>query len=98
MIGGAWRSPRRHQPAGPWSSSAVMPRSARCAAPSRRPRPAGSSSRARQRHALDVALLRASPDAGAVDARAVGAAALAVLHAAAGETPLLLAVDDLQWL
>jgi DNA-binding CsgD family transcriptional regulator len=58
----------------------------------------GAALPAPQRHALDVALLRASPDAGAVDARAVGAAALAVLQAAAREVPVLLAVDDVQWL
>jgi predicted ATPase len=51
-----------------------------------------------QRHALDVALLRASPDAGPVDAHAVGAAALAVLQAAARRAPLLLSIDDIQWL
>lgn len=51
-----------------------------------------------QGRALDVALLRAAPGAGPVDAHAVGAATLAVLHAAAGRTPLLLAIDDIQWL
>jgi len=51
-----------------------------------------------QRHALDVALLRAAPGTGPVDPRAVGAATLAVLQAAARETPLALAVDDVQWL
>ena len=51
-----------------------------------------------QRRALDVALLRASPDAGPVDARAVGAATLGLLRAESRRAPLLVAVDDLQWL
>jgi DNA-binding CsgD family transcriptional regulator len=51
-----------------------------------------------QRHALDVALLRAAPGSGPVDPRAVGAATLAVLRAVADETPLALAIDDVQWL
>jgi DNA-binding CsgD family transcriptional regulator len=51
-----------------------------------------------QRHALDVALLRAEPGAGPADPRAVGAATLAVLKAASGGSPLVLAVDDVQWL
>ncbi|MET0615821.1 MAG: AAA family ATPase, partial [Thermoleophilaceae bacterium] len=51
-----------------------------------------------QRHALDVALLRAAPGSGLVDPRAVGAATLAVLRAAADEAPLALAIDDVQWL
>jgi DNA-binding CsgD family transcriptional regulator len=51
-----------------------------------------------QSHALDVALLRAAPGGEPVDPRAVGAATLAVLRAAANETPLVLAVDDIQWL
>jgi DNA-binding CsgD family transcriptional regulator len=51
-----------------------------------------------QRHALDVALLRVAPDLGPVDAHAVGAATLAALRAVAGRTPVLLAIDDIQWL
>ena len=51
-----------------------------------------------QRQALDVALLRERPDTGAVDPRAVGAATLAVLRAAAQGGPVLLAIDDVQWL
>jgi AAA ATPase domain len=49
-----------------------------------------------QRHALDVAFLRSS--AGAVDRRAVGAATLGLLRMAAKRTPLLVAIDDIQWL
>ena len=51
-----------------------------------------------QRHALDVALLRAAPEAGPVDPRAVGAATLAVLRASARRARLALAIDDIQWL
>ncbi len=51
-----------------------------------------------QRHALDVALLRASPEGGPVDPRAVGAATLAVLRASARRASLVLAIDDIQWL
>ena len=50
-----------------------------------------------QRTALDVALLRSAP-VGVVDPRAVGAGVLSVLSALASTTPVLLAVDDLQWL
>ena len=51
-----------------------------------------------QRHALDVALLRAAPGATPVSPRAVGSATLAVLRLAAERAPLVLAVDDIQWL
>ena len=51
-----------------------------------------------QRHALDVALLHSSPDARPVDPGAVGAATLGVLRAAAKRAPLLVAIDDIQWL
>jgi DNA-binding CsgD family transcriptional regulator len=51
-----------------------------------------------QRHALDVALLRAAPGSGPVDPRAVGAATLAVLRTSAGDAALVLAIDDVQWL
>jgi DNA-binding CsgD family transcriptional regulator len=50
-----------------------------------------------QRHALEVALLRADTRA-TVDPRAVGAATLAVVRAASARAPLLLAIDDMQWL
>jgi DNA-binding CsgD family transcriptional regulator len=51
-----------------------------------------------QRHAMDVALLRAEPEAGPGDARAVGAATLTVLRSAASRATVVLAVDDVQWL
>jgi DNA-binding CsgD family transcriptional regulator/tetratricopeptide (TPR) repeat protein len=51
-----------------------------------------------QRHALDVALLRTSPGTAAIDAHAVGAATIAVLRAATRDGPVVLAVDDVQWL
>jgi DNA-binding CsgD family transcriptional regulator len=50
-----------------------------------------------QRHAIDVALMRAEPDAKPV-AGAVPAALLAVLRQAALAGPVLIAVDDAQWL
>lgn len=53
-----------------------------------------------QRHALDVVLLRAEPDPG-VDVAAPGAVATALLSAFGVLTervPLLLAIDDLQWI
>jgi DNA-binding CsgD family transcriptional regulator len=51
-----------------------------------------------QRHALDVALLRTAPGATAVSPRAVGSATLALIRAAAARGPVLLAIDDVQWL
>jgi DNA-binding CsgD family transcriptional regulator len=51
-----------------------------------------------QREALDGALLRARPGDGEVDRRAVGTAALSVLEALAREAPVVLAIDDVQWL
>ncbi|MGI8682408.1 MAG: helix-turn-helix transcriptional regulator [Mycobacteriales bacterium] len=53
-----------------------------------------------QRRALDVVLLRADPDPGApaVEPRAVGTAVLTLVRAVAADAPVLLAVDDLQWL
>ena len=51
-----------------------------------------------QRHALDIALLRVAPDATPVSPRAVGSATLAALRMAATSVPLLLAVDDIQWM
>ena len=51
-----------------------------------------------QRRALDVALLRAEPSGTALDARATAAGVLTVLRQLAGERPLVLAVDDVQWI
>jgi DNA-binding CsgD family transcriptional regulator len=48
-----------------------------------------------QRHALDVALLRESPRGAPPDRRAVGTAVATLLAQAA---PLILAMDDVQWL
>ena len=50
-----------------------------------------------QRTALDVALLREQADA-PVDPRTVAAAVLSIVRALASASPLLLAVDDEQWL
>jgi tetratricopeptide (TPR) repeat protein len=51
-----------------------------------------------QRQALDVALLRVAPGERPLDPRAVGAATLSALRAAGRAGPLLLAIDDIQWL
>jgi DNA-binding CsgD family transcriptional regulator len=50
-----------------------------------------------QRHALEIALLRSTPD-GAADQRTVSVAALAVVRHLAESAPVVLAVDDLQWI
>jgi DNA-binding CsgD family transcriptional regulator len=50
-----------------------------------------------QRHALEIALLRAETPKGRADPRAVSTATLGVLRSLAKTTPLLLAIDDLQW-
>jgi DNA-binding CsgD family transcriptional regulator len=50
------------------------------------------------RHALDVALLRTDPTGSPVSQRAVALAVCEVLRTLAGEGPLLLAIDDAQWL
>jgi DNA-binding CsgD family transcriptional regulator len=50
-----------------------------------------------QRRALEAALLLAETDEPA-DARTTSAALVAVLHALASQGPVLLAVDDVQWL
>ena len=75
-----------------------LTRCARRSARSRSPMSSPSALPPPQRYALDVALLRAAADAGAVDARAVGAATVGVLRAACREAPVVLAVDDIQWL
>ena len=51
-----------------------------------------------QAHALRAALLLETPDPGGVDQRGVALGFLGVLRALAGERPVLVAVDDLQWL
>ncbi|BBZ70250.1 helix-turn-helix transcriptional regulator [Mycobacterium paraseoulense] len=51
-----------------------------------------------QREGLDAALLRRRDDAQNIDARAVAAAFLAVTDRLAARGPLLIAIDDLQWL
>ncbi len=51
-----------------------------------------------QRHALDVALLRAEAGAEPADPRSVATAVLGVLRRLAVAGPVLLAVDDLPWL
>ncbi len=51
-----------------------------------------------QRQALEVALLRAAPGSVPISPRAVGAATLAALRMAARRAPLLLAIDDFQWM
>jgi DNA-binding CsgD family transcriptional regulator len=51
-----------------------------------------------QRHALEVAMLRDSGAGHPADQRAVSVAALGVVRLLASSGPLLLAVDDVQWL
>ncbi len=51
-----------------------------------------------QRKALEVALLRTEPGEGEVDPRAVGTGLTELLSRAAADSPLVLAVDDAQWL
>lgn len=50
------------------------------------------------RRALEVALLRAEPADDAVQPHAVGRATLEVLRSFSAERPVLVAVDDVQWL
>jgi DNA-binding CsgD family transcriptional regulator len=50
-----------------------------------------------QRRAIDVVLLRGGIDGVAADRRATGAALLSVVERLAEEAPVLLAIDDLQW-
>jgi DNA-binding CsgD family transcriptional regulator len=51
-----------------------------------------------QRRALEVALLLEEPGAGPPDDRAVAAAFLGALRLLAERTPVLVAIDDVQWL
>ena len=51
-----------------------------------------------QRLALDRVLLRAGAEGPATDHRTVAAAFVAVLHAAGDTSPVLVAIDDVQWL
>ena len=51
-----------------------------------------------RRHALEVALLLAEPGETAPDPHAIGLAVLDVLRALAEHGPVLVALDDLQWL
>jgi DNA-binding CsgD family transcriptional regulator len=51
-----------------------------------------------QRHALEVALLRAEPEAAVRGAGSVAVAFLTALRDLAHRTPVLLAIDDAQWL
>jgi DNA-binding CsgD family transcriptional regulator len=51
-----------------------------------------------QRLALEVALLRAEPGEGDLDPRAVGTGVTGLLGQLAADRPLVLAVDDAQWL
>jgi DNA-binding CsgD family transcriptional regulator len=51
-----------------------------------------------QRHALDVALLRASGQGARPEPRALAAGLRSLLVALAGDAPALLAIDDVQWL
>jgi hypothetical protein len=50
------------------------------------------------RRALDRALLRSDPIGGAPDPRAVSMAAGEVLHTLAADRPVVIAIDDAQWL
>lgn len=51
-----------------------------------------------QRHALDVAMLRAESGPEGVDPRIVGTAIVSVMRQLAARGPVLIAVDDAQWL
>jgi DNA-binding CsgD family transcriptional regulator/DNA polymerase III delta prime subunit len=53
---------------------------------------------AQQRRALDAALLRGEPDDQAPDLRAVSVALLGIVRSLASGGPVLVAVDDVQWM
>src|SRR5918997_3274282 len=52
----------------------------------------------RQRRALEVALLLSEDEVDSPDAQSVGLALLGVIEQLAAEEPLVIAVDDVQWL
>ncbi len=51
-----------------------------------------------QRRALDIALLRAAPDGTVVEPRAIATGLLSALRSVSACGPVLVAVDDVQWL
>ncbi|MBV8928067.1 MAG: AAA family ATPase, partial [Mycobacteriaceae bacterium] len=51
-----------------------------------------------QRHAIDRIMLRASSDQAPTESRVVAAAFLSVVEGLAKESPVLIAIDDLQWM
>jgi DNA-binding CsgD family transcriptional regulator len=51
-----------------------------------------------QRRSLEIALLRARPDGAPPDQRAVSLAVVGVLRTIAGAGPVVIAIDDVQWL
>ncbi|WP_320668803.1 helix-turn-helix transcriptional regulator [Patulibacter defluvii] len=51
-----------------------------------------------QRHAVEVALLRAEPTAGGAEPRAIAVGVLGVLRQLVAAGPLVVAIDDVQWL
>jgi DNA-binding CsgD family transcriptional regulator len=51
-----------------------------------------------QRRAIDIALLRVDADPVALDARAIGTAIVSILTRLSAGGPVLLAIDDAQWL
>lgn len=51
-----------------------------------------------QLHALEVALLRAKPGRGPPEPRAIAAGLLRTLRELAARSPVVLAIDDVQWL
>src|ERR1700744_687479 len=51
-----------------------------------------------QRNALEVALLRAAPEGPDLDARVVATALLTLVRELSDQGPVLLALDDAQWL
>jgi predicted ATPase len=51
-----------------------------------------------QRHALEIAVLRAEPTGQLPDQRAVSVATASALRTLAADRPLVIAIDDVQWL